>query len=318
VSFAAPWFLLALLLVPAAAAAYVWWERRRSRGGEPWASPALMPSVASGAPGWHRHVGPVLYLLAALALIVALARPQHDVEIEVEQASVMLVTDRSGSMRSDDLKPTRMDAVKTAASSFLDQVPKEIRVGALAFNNKTRLLASPTTDRERVKRGLDTLTGAGSTATGDALGAALAILRPQGLSGPQTPAAIVLLSDGENVRGRDPVRLARRAGRLGVRIFTIALGTDQGTLTSRNPDGSTKTELVPPDREAMRQIAEESGGTTSNAPTAEALEAVYRELGSAVATEPGKDQLTSAPVGVALVLLVVGAGLALRLTGRIV
>jgi Ca-activated chloride channel family protein len=318
VSFAAPWFLLALLLVPVAAVAYVVWERRRSRGAEPWASAALMPAVASRAPSWHRHVGPAFYLAAAAALLFSLARPEHDVTKEIEQASVMLVTDRSGSMRSEDLKPNRMQAVKTAASSFLDQVPQDIRVGALAFNQKTRLLASPTTDRDRVKRALNTLTGAGSTATGDALGAALAILRPQGNAGPQTPAAIGLLSDGKNVRGRDPVRLARRAGRLGVRIFTISLGTDQGTLTSTNKDGTTKTELVPPDRQAMRQIAEASDGTTSDAPTTDALKQVYAELGSAVATEPGKDQLTSAPVGVALVLLIVGAGFALRLTGRIV
>lgn len=318
-SFGDPWLLLALLLVPAAAALYVLWERRRSRGAEPWATPALMPSVSSGsAPWWHRHVGPVLYLLAAAALIVSFARPQHEVEVEIEQASVMLVTDRSGSMRSKDLEPTRMGAVKRAASSFLDQVPQDIRVGALAFNQKTRLLASPTTDRERVRTALNSLTGAGSTATGDALGAALAILRPQGLRGPQTPAAIVLLSDGANVRGRDPVRLARRAGRLGVRIFTIALGTDTGTLSSKRADGTTKSERVPPDRRAMRQIADASGGTTSDAPTVEALEQVYEQLGSAVATEPGKDQLTAVPVGFALLLLVAGAGVALRLTGRIV
>lgn len=317
-SFAAPWFLLALLLVPAAAAAYVWWERRRARGAEPWATPALMPSVAPASPGWHRHAGPAIYLLAATVLIVALARPQHEVQKEIEQASVMLVTDRSGSMRSEDLKPNRMEAVKAAASSFLEQVPQQIRVGALAFNQKTRLLASPTTDRDRVRRALNTLEGAGSTATGDALGAALAILRPQGLDGPRTPAAIVLLSDGKNVRGRDPIRLARRAGRLDVRVFTIALGTDTGTLTSQNADGTTKTERVPPDRAAMREIAQASGGTTSDAPSAEALSKVYEELGSAVATEPAQDQLTSAPVGLALVLLVIGAGVALRLTGRIV
>lgn len=317
-SFQAPWFLLALLLVPAAALAYVLWERHRTRGAEPWASAALMPSVAPRRPGWHRHAGPVVHLLAAAALIVALARPQHDVTLKVEQASVMLVTDRSGSMRSRDLRPNRMESVKTAASSFLDQVPGQIRVGALAFNQKTRLLASPTTDRDRVKRGLRRLTGAGSTATGDGLAAALAILRPQGARGPKTPAAIVLLSDGENVRGADPLEVARRAGRLGVRIFTIALGTDQGTLTSRNADGTTKTELVPPDRVAMRQIAAASGGTTSNAPTAEALEAVYAELGSAVAEQPGQDQITAVPVALALLLLVVGAGLSLRLTGRVV
>lgn len=317
-SFQAPWFLPALLLVPAAALAYVLWERRRSRGAQPWATAALMPSVAPRRPGWHRHVAPVVYLLAAAALIVALARPQRDVTLQIEQASVMLVTDRSGSMRSEDLEPNRMESVKTAASSFLDQVPEQIRVGALAFNQKTRLLASPTTDRDRVKRALGALTGAGSTATGDGLAAALAILRPQGSRGPKTPAAVVLLSDGTNVRGQDPIAVARRAGELGVRIFTIALGTDQGTLTSRNADGSTKTELVPPDRTAMRRIAAVSGGTTSDAPSAEALEAVYEELGSAVAEQPGQDQITAAPVALALLLLVVGAGLSLRLTGRVV
>jgi Ca-activated chloride channel family protein len=318
VSFEAPWFLLALLLVPAAALLYVLSERRRGRGAEPWATAATMPSVAPRRPRWHRHVAPAIYALAAAALIVALARPQHDVTLKIEQASVMLVTDRSGSMRSEDLKPNRMEAVKTAASSFLDQVPKEIRVGALAFNQKTRLLASPTTDRDRVKRVLRTLTGAGSTATGDALAASLAILRPQGSRGPRTPAAVVLLSDGANVRGQDPVTVARRAGRLGVRVFTIALGTDEGTLTSRRANGTTKTERVPPDRRAMQQIAAVSGGTTSDAPSAEALKAVYAELGSAVATEPGQDQITSAAVGLALLLLVVGAGASLRLTGRVI
>ncbi|MEV4419856.1 VWA domain-containing protein [Patulibacter sp. NPDC049589] len=317
-SFVAPWFLVALLLVPAAAAVYVWWERRRTRGAEPWATAPLMPSVTRGGSRRHRHVAPAIYLLAAAVLIVALARPQHDVTKKIEQATVMLVTDRSGSMRSADLKPNRMEAVKAAASSFLDQVPAQIRVGALAFNQKTKLLASPTTDRARVKNALNTLTGAGSTATGDALAAALAIVRPQGAAGVQTPAAVVLLSDGANVRGRDPIALARRAGRLKVPVYTIALGTDEGTLTSKRANGTTKTERVPPDREAMRQIADASGGTTSDAPTTEALQAVYKRLGSAVAEQPGKDQLTSLPVGIALVLLVVGAGVSLRLTGRIV
>jgi Ca-activated chloride channel homolog len=318
VSFVAPWFLLALLVVPAALLLYVWWERRRTRGAEPWATAALMPSVTKGTTGWHRHVAPAFYLLAVAALVVALARPQHGVTKKVEQAAVMLVTDRSGSMRSKDVAPSRMDAVKSAATEFLDQVPSQIRVGAIAFNQKTQLLASPTTDRDRVKQQLATLTGAGSTATGDALAAALAILRPQGDASPRTPAAVILLSDGKNVRGRDPIRLARRAGRLGVRVFTIALGTDTGTLTSTRKDGTTKTETVPPDRQAMAQIADASGGTTTTAVSAEALKKVYADLGSEVAERPGKDQLTSIPVGVALVLLVVGAGLALRFTGRIV
>lgn len=317
-SLVAPWLLLALLLVPVAAATYVWWERRRTRGTEPWATAALMPAVTRGTTRWHRHVGPAIYLAALAALLFSLSQPQRNVTEKVEQASVMLVTDRSGSMRSADLAPSRMEAVKAAAGSFLDQVPKDLRVGALAFNQKTRLLASPTTDRDRVRRQISTLTGAGSTATGDALNAALAILRPQGEAGPQTPAAVVLLSDGENVRGADPVRVARKARTLGVPVFTIALGTDTGTLTSTKKDGTTKTERVPPDRKAMQEIAQVSDGKTFDAPTTDALKSVYAELGSEVAERPGKDQVTSAVVGLALVLLVVGAGVSLRLTGRIV
>lgn len=317
-SLVAPWLLLALLLVPVAVALYVWWERRRTRGAEPWATAALMPAVTRGTTPWHRHVAPAIYLAALTALLFSLSQPQRNVTEKVEQASVMLVTDRSGSMRSEDLKPSRMEAVKAAAGSFLDEVPADLRVGALAFNQKTRLLASPTTDRDRVRRQIATLTGAGSTATGDALNAALAILRPQGQSGPQTPAAVVLLSDGENVRGADPIRIAKKAGDLGVRVFTIALGTDTGTLTSTNKDGTTKTERVPPDRDAMREIAQVSGGKPFDAPTVDALKSVYAELGSEVAERPGKDQVTSAVVGLALVLLVVGAGVSLRLTGRIV
>jgi Ca-activated chloride channel family protein len=318
VSFAAPLFLLALLVVAAAAALYAWTERRRATGREAFATPALMPSVAPRRVGWRRHVGPAAYLLAAAALVVALARPEHTVAVPVEQASVMLVTDRSGSMRATDVAPNRMEAAKRAADEFLDDVPREIRVGALAFNHRVRLLASPTTDRARVRRVTNALTARGSTAAGDALAAALRSLRPQGEQPDQTPAAIVLLSDGETVRGQDPLPVAERAKELGVRIFTVAVGTDAGTLTSRNPDGTLKTENVPPDRDALRQIAETSGGTFSDAPSAAQLEAVYRDLGSKVSTEPGQEETTAAAVGLATVLLVLGAGLSLRLTGRIV
>ncbi|MGX6448774.1 VWA domain-containing protein [Patulibacter sp. S7RM1-6] len=317
-SFAAPLLLLAVLVVAAAAALYAWFERRGRTGRAAFATPALMPAVAPRHAGWRRHLGPALYVLAALALVVALARPQRSVAVPVEQASVMLVTDRSGSMRAEDVQPTRMDAAKRAAGEFLSDVPRQIRVGAIGFNHRVRLLASPTTDRDRVRRATDALTGLGSTAAGDALAAALRILRPAGGTRDDVPSAIILLSDGETVRGQDPVAVAREAREKDVRIFTIALGTDAGTLTSRAPDGSLRTENVPPDRDALRQIAEASGGEYSDAPSAEALRAVYAQLGSKLATEPGEQELTSAGAGLALVLLVLGAGLSLRLTGRLV
>ncbi len=316
-SFAAPLFLLGLLLVVAAVVAYVVIERRRAAGRQAFASAALMPAVLPRRAGWRRHVAPLGILLALAALVVAVAQPERTVAVPVERATVMLLTDVSGSMRSTDVAPSRMEAAKRAATEFLDDVPPQIRVGAMAFNHKVRLLTPPTTDREPVRRAIDGLEGRGSTAAGDALSAALRTLRPQGDRGSQTPAAIVLLSDGESVRGSDPVPVAEEAGRLGVRIFTIALGTDDGTLTSTDPQGRTRTERVPPDRDTLRKIAELSGGTFSDAPSAEALEAVYRDLGSEVATEPGKEQTTVFAVGAALLLLIGGIGGSLATTGRI-
>jgi Ca-activated chloride channel family protein len=318
VSFAAPLFLLGLLLIPVAVVAYLVTERRRASSRNAFATPALMAAVLPHRAGWRRHVAPIGIVLALAALVVAVARPERTVAIPVEKATVMLVTDTSGSMRSTDVAPSRMEAAKRAAIDFVDQVPPQIRIGALGFSHKIKLLAPPTTDREPVRRAIDGLEGLGSTAAGDALAAALRTLRPQGDRGSQTPAAIVLLSDGESVRGSDPVPVAEQAGRLGVPIYTIALGTDDGTLTSTDAQGRTRTEPVPPDRDTLRKIAELSGGTYSDAPDAASLEAVYRDLGSEVSTTPGKEQTTVFAVGAALLLLIGGVGGSLATTGRVI
>lgn len=317
-SFAAPLFLLGLLLIPVAVVAYVVIERRRASGAGAFATPALMAAVLPRRAGWRRHVAPIGIVLALGALVIAVARPERTVAIPVEKATVMMLTDTSGSMRSTDVAPSRMEAAKAAAIEFVDEVPPQIRIGAMGFSHKIKLLSAPTTDREPVRRAINGLEGLGSTAAGDALSAALRTLRPQGERGSQTPAAIVLLSDGESVRGSDPIPVAEEAGRLGVRIFTIALGTDDGTLTSTDDQGRTKTEPVPPDRDTLRKIAELSGGTYSDAPDAASLEAVYRDLGSEVATEPGKEQTTVFAVGAALLLLIGGVGGSLAVTGRVI
>lgn len=313
--FGQPLLLLLLLLLPIAAWGY--WQAERRRGSR-LASAAVLPSVVPRPSGWRRHVGPAAYGLAIAALLVALARPEHQTRVPVEQAGVLLVTDRSGSMRARDVSPTRMDAAKAAAKQFLDEVPDQIRVGAIAFNHRVRLVSPLTTDRERVARAIDRLTGRGSTAEGDALAVAVRTLRQQSLAfGSQVPSAIILLSDGESVKGRDPAAVARAAGRYEIPIHAIALGTDDGVLESRASDGSVKRERVPPDRRTLREIADRSGGTYSDAPSAAALRQVYEELGSAVATEEQDEELAVFPVGIALLLVLGGAGASLLLLGRV-
>ncbi|MFT4036155.1 MAG: VWA domain-containing protein [Patulibacter sp.] len=338
-SFLSPALLLGLLLVPAAAWWYVAGERRRQRGRAAFASAPVAPSVTPRRAGWRRHVGPAAYLVALAALLIAAARPQAKVSVKVEQASVMLVTDRSGSMAAGDVQGGRIAAVKRAAGLFLDRVPEDVRTGLISFSDVVQVLQSPTTDRQAVRAQLQTLKPGGSTATGDALARALAVLRAQHAAkatggdsassgdsaaagttpnAKQPPAAIILLSDGKSVRGQDPLAVARQAKQAGVRIYTVALGTDNGVLRTKKSDGTVNTETVPPDRETMRQIAEISGGEAFDAPDAKALDAVYEQLGRQVATRKEPREVTAAFAGGALALLLLGAAASLMLVGRAV
>jgi Ca-activated chloride channel family protein len=318
VSLREPLFLLGLLAIPLLAWLYVAHERRRRSGHEAFALPAMVPSVAPARPGWRRHLPVALYTLALAALIVALARPQTTVAVDAEQATVLLVTDQSGSMQATDVAPSRLVAARDAANAFLDRVPDKVRVGAIAFNQGVRVLQTPTTDREALREALDGVRPAGSTATGEALSVALQVAqRPVTPGAKPPPAAIVLLSDGKSVTGRDPVEIARDAATAKVPIYTISLGTPEGTITSRRKNGTTFTEPVPPDPETMRQVAEISGGRAFSAKDAAALDSVYKRLGTQVTRKKRKREVTAGFAGGALLFVLLGGAAGLRFFGRV-
>ena len=311
--FAEPLFLLALLGVPLLALAYRGHERRSRARSTAFATAPLLASVAPRTPGWRRHAPLAVYALALAALVVALARPQTTVAVPVERASIMLTTDLSGSMQATDVAPNRLEAARSAANEFLAAVPARIRVGLVAFNHNARTLQTPTTDRAAVRDALAAIEPAGGTATGEALAAALGNLeRQRGDDGRQAPGAIVLLTDGASTRGREPEELAERARRLKIPVYTVALGTPQGTIEVENPDGTTRAERVPPDPESLRRIAELSGGRFFAAPDAATLSAVYERLGSRVARRDEQREVSSAFAGGALVLLASGALMSLH------
>lgn len=320
-SFVTPWVLaVAALLLVLAALWYLGAERRRKRGGEAFGSGPVMASVVPAKAGARRHLGPLLLIVALGVLLVAAARPQVERTVKVERASVMLVIDRSGSMSATDVGGgTRMAAAHDAGDAFLRAAPREVRVGLIGFNGDVQLLESPTTDRRRVQLQLRGLDPAGSTAAGDALDRALRTLRPKGqATADRVPAAIILLSDGESVRGEDPLAVARRAQQADVAVTTIALGTDDGVLETTQPDGSVKTEPVPPDRETLRAIAELTGGEAYDAPDAASLQRVYEELGSKSGEREELVEITAWFAAAALALLAAGVGASLTLTGRVI
>jgi Ca-activated chloride channel family protein len=317
VSFASPLLLLSLLVPPAMAVAY-WWSRRRpARYAVRFPGTPVLAGVVRAAPRWRRHVPAAVAALALAVLGLALARPHATVAVPVERASVVLVTDVSRSMRATDVEPTRLDAARSAAETFLERVPDELRVGAVAFSSAPHSVLPPTHDRDRVRLHLETLSADGSTATGDGLGQALELLnKDTGRERRDTrrpPAAIVLLSDGKRTAGRDPVEVAREARAARVPIHTVSLGTAGAVI-----EGSSGAPLpVPPDPETMARIARTSGGETFDVSESDQLDAVYEGLGSQLATRPEKRDITAAFAGGGLVLLVTAAALSLRAGGRL-
>jgi Ca-activated chloride channel family protein len=311
-SFQQPLLLLALLAMPAVVAFYLAAERRRRRRERAFAAPALAASAVPRRPGWRRHVPPALGLLALAGLLAALARPQVSVAVPAEQASIVLAMDHSGSMAATDVSPSRLEATVAAGERFLEEVPERVRVGGVVFDHRAEAVQTPTRDREALRAALrEKMRPSGGTATGDALATALAMLQARGgQAGRRPPAAVVLLSDGKSTHGRDPLPVAERARELGVPVYTVALGTDAGTL----PGG----ERVPPDVASLRQIAERSGGRAYTAEQAGALRDVYERLGSQVATERRDREVTAVFAGGALALLAGGSGLSLLWFRRLV
>ncbi|HEX8106015.1 MAG TPA: VWA domain-containing protein [Solirubrobacteraceae bacterium] len=321
-SFREPAYLGALAVVPLLLLLYAALQRRRREAAAAFASPALMPNVVTGSPGWRRHV-PVILLLAALAaLVVAVARPERTVAQPKRQATVMLVTDVSGSMNADDVEPTRMRAAQDAARTFVEKVPKTFRVGLVSFNEQAALQLPPTTDRAQIDTVIESLRADGGTAMGDGLASAVEAIRAeqerqQATGDQRPPAAIILLSDGKNTVGAaQPLEVATVAAGMKIPIYTVALGTPDGAITVQDPLGFSQTIPVPPDPETLRQIAGTTKARFFDAPDASELQSVYKALGTRIGFEESKEEVTAAFAGGGLVLLLLGGAFGLRWFGR--
>jgi Ca-activated chloride channel family protein len=229
--------------------------------------------------------------------------------------------DSSASMTATDVAPTRLDAAKSAASSFLDRLPERFRVGLVSFSSSVQVLEEPTDDRSAVSSSLDSIEGDVGTALGDAIVTSVGLApdpeEQEELSGGKPLFAVLLLSDGANSIGSEPLNIIDEAKEAGVPIYTIALGTDAGTVEITSDLGETQTYSVPPDRETLRQVAEETGGRFFEAPTEVDLEAVYQEIGSQVSYEDEERELTAAFAAGGAVLLLLGASLSALWFGRI-
>src|SRR5439155_18701013 len=246
-TFARPVLLLTLLVIPLAVCVYLLTERRHMRYAIRFTNVDLLAGVVAGRI-WRRHVPLGLFLLALAALCVGVARPQHTTLVPKDRATVILVLDVSRSMESQDVKPSRIGAATASVRTFLDRVPKRLQVGLIAFAGDPAVATPPTTNHALVREALDTIQyfpSYGGTAIGDALAAAVTLGQQavNGVNGnlaavTSAPAAqarglvsILFLSDGAQTRGTlQPLEGAERARAAGIPVYTVALGTPNGTL----------------------------------------------------------------------------------------
>jgi Ca-activated chloride channel family protein len=304
----------ALLAVPLLfAALYVVRQRRRRAFVVRYTDLDLIDTVAPRRPGLRRHLVAGVYLAAIALIVIAAARPALATEV-ANEPTVVLAFDTSVSMEATDVAPSRIVAAREAAHRFIEVVPPGVRVGLVAFDRTARVIIPPTTSKVVLDRAVDRLSLGQGTAIGEAIYTSLDLLASDAPDDAKDAASgsIVLMSDGDTTTGRSEDDAARDAERLGVKVSTVAFGTDHGSVVV-----DFLPVPVPVDREALRDIADTTGGTAFEADSAEEIVSVFQDLGEGVGTRTEPREITDGLAIAALVAAAVAAAGSLLWFARI-
>ena len=337
-----PTMLWLLLLVPALVAAYLLLLRRRAQPALRFPHLGLIREALGKGPGWRRHLPPALMLLAVTAALFAAARPVATITLPADQQTLLLAIDVSLSMRAEDIEPNRMEAAQAAARSFVRELPGKVRVGIVAFAGTASLVQAPTRDREALVAAIDGFQLQRATAVGSGILVSLASLFPDaafdieeslygGRAGraargpapapgaergggsaaapvrPGSPgsSAIVLLTDGRTTTGPDPLEAARTAAAMGVRVHTVGFGSGDGAVVAFNGFSM----FMRFDEEALRAIAQVTGGEYYHAASGDDLQRIYSVLGARLALETARTEISALFAALAAALALAAAAL---------
>jgi Ca-activated chloride channel family protein len=313
-----PAVLWGLLLVPALVVLYLRLLARPARTPVIWSTaPAAKLAMAARSP-LRRHAAAACFAAAVAVIVFAAARPQAPLPVPADRSAIMLSLDISGSMRSQDMLPSRIAAAQAAAKEFVEALPARVRVGLVVFAGFSSLLSPPTTEHARIIELIDGVSLARRTAIGEGLLEAVAGLPgrirlfpgdapPSVPAGGWTPAIVVLLSDGRSNAGIDPLEAAAIARLQGVTVYTVGVGQREMSYNSWTIGGTL-------DEETMQAIAAATGGTYYHADTAGGLRQIYTHLARRVGWERRPVEVTGAGAGLAAVLALAAVVLSRRFT----
>ena len=338
-SFIWPAMLVLVLAVPLGAGLYALLERRRQRRVASFGLVRAGVGSSAAPPARRtrlRHRLPGAFILAGLTiLVVALARPQSVVSLPRVEGTVILAFDVSQSMAADDLKPTRMEAAKAAARSFVERQPASIRIGVVAFSDTGFSIQVPTADETLVLAAINRLAPERGTSIARGIQSSLTTLAaadqdptagfytnrspeptPDPTPVPQgtyAAAAIVLLTDGENNQQPDPFLAAQTAADRGVRIYTVGIGSAAGSTLE--VDGfKVHTQL---DESTLRRISDTTGGSFYAADNAAALGSIYDTIDTRLVVRAEAMEVTSLFAGAGILVLLLGGLSSLVWLGRL-
>jgi len=338
VSFIWPAMLLLVLTIPVGAGLYLLIERRRRRRAETYGALTAgggLHDVPTQPRRLRRRI-PAAFMLAGLTiLIVGLARPQSVVSLPRLEGTVILAFDVSGSMAADDLAPTRMEAAKAAARTFVERQPPTVLIGVVAFSDSGFSIQVPTNDETHVLAAIDRLAPERGTSIARGILSSLATIaaadadpttgyytnRSPAPTPEPTPvpkgtyasALIVLLTDGENNQAPDPLGAARTAADRGVRIFTVGVGSAAGT-TLEVEGFKVHSRL---DESMLRQISDITDGAYQAANDPAHLSAIYEGLDTRLVIRPEEMEVTSLFAGAGVLVLILGGIASLVWLGRL-
>jgi Ca-activated chloride channel family protein len=355
IAFLRGWALIGLVLVPIAILLYLWMQRRKRKYAVQYASLSLIREARPGSSRWRRHVPFALLLASMAALVLALARPEATVSVPEGRTSIILALDVSRSMCSTDVDPNRLAVAQEAAQKFVDSQPDGTRLGIVAFAGTSQLLVPPTTDKDRLHTAISELTTSIGTAIGnalltsiDALAEVNSHIQPSTLSvgndsgsqlpkGAFEPDIIVILTDGANTRGVEPLVAAQQAADRHVRVYTIGFGTTQpmplvctseqlgggipfgdqfGGPVGIGPGGPGTVGQVPNqfvdlDEPTLRGVAEMTGGEYYRAENADQLVGVFDDLPQRVVRQDERREITVYFVVLGGLLVIAAFGLSM-------
>ncbi len=358
-----PWFLLLLILIPLLLGLYIWSLRRKRRFAVRYSSLSIIREAMPRRSRWRQHLPFALFLLGLATLTTAMARPAAEIKVPLNRTSIILALDISRSMCATDVPPNRLTVAQEAILAFIDDQADGTQIGIVAFAGFAEIIVPPTHDKDLLREAVGNFTTSLGTAIGsatlksiDAIAEINEAVAHSGVNlrsldneleqaeGFYQPDIIVLLTDGANSTGPQPIDAAQQAADRFLRVYTIGFGTDElpemvcspeqlgsdsfgrgfggGNLGGgagagfgggfNSGDGRDFRRFIVIDEETLQAVADTTGGAYFRAQNADQLHEIFLDLPTQIVLQTETLEITVIFLALGALFATLAIGLSLN------